>query len=111
MKIKEKRYDDVLVLSFEGNLLGEPEITEARNHVYRVLEHGVRKIVLDLNKVDSINSSGLGTIIAILTSIQGKGGKLHLANVTEHVGSLLALTKLVKVLKTYETVNRAVQSF
>ncbi|HXG38018.1 MAG TPA: STAS domain-containing protein [Bacteroidota bacterium] len=111
MKIKEKEFDDIIVLSLDGHLLGEPEITEVRERVYHVLRQGKRKVVLDLQKVDKINSSGLGTLMAILASIRGKGGELHLANTTEHVGGLLVLTKLVKVLKTYESVERAVKAF
>jgi anti-sigma B factor antagonist len=111
MKIKEKEFDGIIVLSLDGHLLGEPEITEMRERVYRVLEQGKRNLVLDLQKIDKMNSSGLGTLISVLTSIRGKGGELHLANITEHVGGLLVLTKLVKVLKTYESVERAVKAF
>ncbi len=111
MKIKQKLFDDIVVVSLDGNLFGEPEISEVRKEIYTVLERGLTKVVLDLSKVDKINSSGLGTLMAILASIKLKGGELHLANITGHVGSVLMLTKLVKVLKIYETVDRAVKSF
>lgn len=111
MKINEKEFDEVIVLSLDGHLLGEPEITKVREKVHRVLEQRKRKIVLDLQKIDKINSSGLGMLMSVLSSIRSKGGELHLANITEHVGGLLALTKLVKVLKTYESVERAVKAF
>lgn len=111
MKIRQRLLDDIVVVSLDGPLLGEPEMSEVRKEIYSVLEQGLTKVVLDLGKVNKINSSGLGTILAVLTSIKSKGGELRLANITDHVGSLLVLTKLVKVLKTYETVNRAVKNF
>ncbi len=111
MKIKQKLFDDIVVVSLDGNLFGEPEISEVRKEIYTVLDRGLTKVVLDLSKVNKINSSGLGTVMAILASIKGKGGELRLANITGYVGSVLVLTKLVKVLKIYETVDRAVKSF
>jgi anti-sigma B factor antagonist len=111
MKIKQELLGDIVVVSLDGNLFGEPEISEVRKEIYTVLERGLTKVVLDLSKVNKMNSSGLGTIMAILASIKVKGGELRLANITGHVGSALALTKLVKVLKIYETVGRAVKGF
>jgi len=43
--------------------------------------------------------------------VKSKGGELRLANVTDKVESLFAITQLVKVFKTYESVDRAVASF
>jgi anti-sigma B factor antagonist len=111
MKIQEKELDDIIVLALDGSLLGEPETSEVRECVYRALKGGKRKVVLDLSKVTKINSSGLGTLMSVLSSIRKKKGELRLANITEHVGALLALTKLIKVLKTYESVERAVKAF
>jgi anti-sigma B factor antagonist len=58
-----------------------------------------------------ISSTGLGTLIAVLTSIKNKGGDLRLANITEKVESIFVITQLVKVFKTYETTDRAIASF
>lgn len=111
MKIKENTRGDVAILSFSGNLLGEPEVSEVRKTVYKTLENGLKKIVLDLSKVDRINSLGLGSIVAAHATIRGRDSELRLANVSDHVGSVLVLTKIVKVIKTYETVDKAVKSF
>jgi anti-sigma B factor antagonist len=111
MTIKEKIDGDVAVLSFKGNLMGEPDTTEVRDKIYSLLQDGISKIVLDLGKVKWVNSSGLGTLIAAMTSVKNKGGELRLANVTDKVESLFVITQLIKVFKTYETVDRAIASF
>lgn len=111
MKIKEKMHRDVAVLALKGNLMGEPDTTEVRDKIYSLLQDDVKKIVLDLGKVKWINSSGLGTLIAALTSVKNKGGEMRISNVTEKVESLFMITQLIKVFKTYETVDRAVASF
>ncbi|MBM4160283.1 MAG: STAS domain-containing protein [Ignavibacteria bacterium] len=111
MTIKEKMQGDVAILSIKGNLMGEPDSTDVRDKVYSLLEEGFNKIVLDLGQVKWVNSSGLGTLIAVMTSIKNKGGEMRLARVTDKVESLFAITQLIKVFKTYETVDRAVASF
>ncbi len=111
MTIKEKMVGDVAVVSLKGNLMGEPDTTEVRDKIYSLLQDDVRKIVLDLSKVKWINSSGLGALISSVTSVKNKGGEMRLANVSDKVESLFMITQLIKVFKTYESVDRAVASF
>lgn len=111
MTIKEKIHGDVVVLSLRGNLMGEPDTTDVRDKIYGLLQDGFVKIVLDLGKVKWVNSTGLGTLISAMTSVKTKNGELRLANVTEKVESLFVITQLIKVFKTYETIDRAVASF
>jgi anti-sigma B factor antagonist len=111
MNIKEKMHGDVAVVALKGNLMGEPDTTDVREKIYGLLQDDVKKVVLDLGKVKWINSSGLGSLIAAMTSVKNKGGDLRLANVTEKVESVFMITQLIKVFKTYETVDRAVASF
>ena len=111
MTIKEKMHGTVAVVSLKGNLRGEPETEELRDKIYSLLQEGFTRIVVDMKGVRWISSSGLGTLIAALTSVRNKSGDLRLANITEKVESLFAITQLVKVFKTYETVDRAVASF
>ena len=111
MNIKEKMHGDVAVVALKGNLMGEPDSTEVREKIYSLLQDDVKKIVLDLGKVKWINSSGLGALIAAMTSVKNKNGELRLANITKKVESIFMITQLIKVFKTYETVDRAVASY
>ncbi len=111
MTIKESIHGTVAVLSLRGNLMGEPDTDNLRDKIYGLLQEDVKKIVIDMKGVRWVSSSGLGTLIAALTSVKNKGGDLRLANITDKVESLFAITQLVKVFKTYESVDRAVSSF
>ena len=57
-----------------------------------------------------MNSSGMGVLMACMTTLNNAQGKLALARVTEKVESLLIITQLIKVFTTFETVERAVSS-
>jgi anti-sigma B factor antagonist len=111
MTIKEKMHGTVAVLTLKGNLMGDPDTENFREKIRSLLQEGFSKIVVDMKGVRWISSTGLGTLIAALTSVKNKNGELRLAHVTEKVESLFAITQLVKVFKTYETVDRAIASF
>jgi anti-sigma B factor antagonist len=111
MRVKEEIKGDVVILTVNGNLMGGPESQELHEKVKSVLADGLRKIVIDIKGVKWLNSSGLGVLMACLTSIKEAGGQLKLASIAEKVQSILMITKLVDIFETYETADRAVASF
>ena len=111
MQMKEKLDKNVAVLTFKGDLLGEPDTSNVRNKIHSLVTDNVKNIVIDLGGVNYMNSSGIGTLIACLTTVRNAGGELRLANVGGKVQNLFVITQLVKVFDTYETVERALANF
>ena len=111
MTLREKLHGEVVVISLSGSLLGEPGATNLREAVYRLLGENKKHFVIDLGDVRFINSMGLGALIASLTSVRNRGGDMCLARVKDKVQGILMITKLVKVFRLYETVDKAVESF
>jgi anti-sigma B factor antagonist len=108
MKIKEKIGNNVAILSLSGKMMGGPETTLLHDHVRGLLNDGITKVVVDLGGVKWINSSGLGVLMAAMTTLKNSQGQMKLANVTEKVESLLMITQLIRIFDTYDTVDRAV---
>ena len=69
---------------------------------------GPRKIVLNLGEVSYIDSSGLGELVTVYTSVRNKGGDVKLLNLTSKAKDLLQLTKLLTVFDTYTDESTAV---
>ena len=111
MTIKEKVENGIAILILKGDLVGEPETSELREKIHSLISDKMKKVVMDLSGLNYVNSSGLGTLIATLTTVRNAGGDLRLARVGEKVANLFTITQLVKVFETYETVDRAVASF
>ena len=111
MQIKEKIDNEIAILTFKGDLLGEPDTSKIREKIASLIGDNVKKIVIDLGGVNYMNSSGLGTLISALTTVKNSKGDLRLANVGGKVQNLFLITQLVKVFDTYETVDRALASF
>lgn len=108
MKIKEKIVNHVAILTLSGKMMGGPETQEVHEHIKGLISDGIKKVVIDLSDVKWMNSSGMGVLMASMTTLKNAEGKLALARVTEKVQSLLIITQLIKVFSTFETVERAV---
>ncbi|MDI6767201.1 MAG: STAS domain-containing protein [Bacteroidota bacterium] len=111
MQIKEKMDSEVAILTLKGDLLGEPDTANLRDKIRSLVNDEVKKVVIDLGGVNYMNSSGLGTLIAGLTTMRNAEGELRLSRVGKKVQNLFVITQLVKVFDTYETVDRAIASF
>ncbi len=111
MQIKETIDGDVVILALKGNLMGDPETTEFREKIKGLVRDGFLKVVLDVSKIKWINSSGLGALISALATVNSGGGDMRIANVTEKINSLFMITQLIKVFKSFDTIERAIASF
>jgi anti-sigma B factor antagonist len=89
----------------EGDLIGDevgPIIAEL---VSDSVEEGIKTMVIDLEKVRYISSSGLGLLISLLTKMKNAGGELFLTAPSEHVKKLLLITKLNGIFTVVESVK------
>lgn len=111
MKIKESIQGKVAVLAPSGNLMGGSDTQELHDHVKSLINDGIINVVIDLGKVKWMNSSGLGALIASMTSLKNVNGSLKLASITNKVNSLLMITQMIRIFETYATPERAVASF
>jgi anti-sigma B factor antagonist len=75
---------------------------------FRALKPDV--LILDLAQTPYMDSAGLGLIMNYYVSAENHGRKILLADVNERVQSLLQMTKVDSVLKSFPTVEAAEQS-
>ncbi|MCJ7458718.1 MAG: STAS domain-containing protein [candidate division Zixibacteria bacterium] len=111
MKLTTREDKGIVILEPKGKIMGGPDATLLHDKLHELINQGKKKVVIDLAKVDWMNSTGLGILISGLTTMRNNGGELKLANVTEKIQSLLTITKLITVFETFESVDQAVGSF
>lgn len=111
MKINEKTVDSVLVLALEGEIMGGDETRPLQDRVYRAIRESRIFVVLDMKDVSWINSSGLGALMACLTTLRGSGGDLRLARVSDRVRRPITITRLDQVLMMFDSVEEALKGF
>lgn len=110
MQLTDREQDGIIILQPKGKIMGGPDASLLHDKLHEVIEAGKRKVVIDLSKVDWMNSTGLGILISSYTTLRNNDGELKLANVTDKIRSLLTITKLVTVFDTYDSVEEALNS-
>jgi len=111
MKLNHREQNGVMIIEPKGKIMGGPESTAMHDLLHDLIEQGKKSVVIDLGKVDWMNSTGLGLLISGLTTLRKSGGELKLANVTDKIQSLLTITKLITIFKSYDSVDEAINSF
>ena len=66
-----------------------------------------RNVVVDLDGVDSMDSSGLGTLISLLKRVSERGGDMKIARLQKKVRMVFEITGLYKVFEIFDSVEEA----
>jgi anti-sigma B factor antagonist len=110
LKLSSRVVDGVFIVDCNGRIVFGEEASAIREFVKAALTQQ-KQIVLNLKNVSYIDSGGLGTMVGLYTSAQAAGGNVKLSQLTDRVGQLLQVTKLVTVFESYESEEGAVKSF
>ena len=90
---------------------GEVDITttpRVRAQLISLLSEGKPQVVVDLEDVDFLDSSGLGALIAALKLARSRSGELRIVcDRQRSVRKVLEVTGLERVLERYDTVDAA----
>jgi anti-sigma B factor antagonist len=101
----------VAIVDISGQLrLGEAT-GKLRSVVQQLINDGYRKIVINLNGVVHIDSSGIGELMSNYTSVRNQGGELKLMNLQKNVRNLLQITRLFTVFDVHENEGSAIRAF
>jgi len=110
LRMSTRALDGVMVVDCSGRIIFGEESATLRDTVKKMLTQSPR-LVLNLADVSYIDSGGLGTLVSLYTTARNAGGALKLARLTQRVGDLLQLTKLVSIFEVFENEQLAAQSF
>lgn len=111
MEITERINGDVVILAVSGTIQGGSDIDTFRGKVKGLLDQGKKKILFDMAEVEWMSSTGIGIIVASLTSIANAGGTARFLNVRERVKNILTVTRLLPAFGCFEGEDEAVGSF
>lgn len=111
MKIDKRVRDGVTILEIEGKItIGKGDVA-LREAVHEALGGGARKLLIDLARVSTIDSSGVGELVSAFTTVTNRGGKLKLLNLPPKVNDILQVTQLITVFEVFDNENEAIASY
>ncbi|MGE5582093.1 MAG: anti-sigma F factor antagonist [Bacillota bacterium] len=111
MILEAQKVGSSLIVSLSGELDLETspafrELVEEKLNHYESIKH----LILDLNKVSFIDSSGLGVILGQYKRLSQRGGRLSAINVSQTIQRILGLSGLLKIIRVYRDRQQALDS-
>lgn len=101
----------VAVIELKAQVLGGNDALSFSSSIELLSNKNFSHVIADLSKIEIINSSGLGMLVAALSSLRKHEIGFVLTSVPEKVMNLLQMTRLNEVFKIYDSVESAVNSF
>ncbi len=111
LEVETRQADNgVTVVAPTGRLdvAGAPALKDAISEAAR---DGSARIVIDMEGVSFVDSTGLGSVISALKQVRSREGELRLAAPNQQVRVVLELTTLDRVFPYYPTVEDALSGF
>ena len=110
MDINKRTKDEIVILDITGeiDLYNAPEIKDIINEL---IEEQKYNVIINLEKVSYIDSSGIGALISSLSNLKKYQGGLKIINVYASVRKVFELTKLTSFFEIYDSEDDALAAF
>jgi anti-anti-sigma factor len=102
---------EVKVIELKGKITIGAGDLQMREAIHAALSDGVRKILVDMKEVATIDSSGVGELVGCFTTATHKGAKLKLMNLPPKITDVLTVTQLITVFDVFANESDAIASF
>ncbi|MFP4363664.1 MAG: anti-sigma factor antagonist [Spirochaetia bacterium] len=106
LKIRKNAETYIIDVNGEMDLYNSYKLKEL---VMKMLEKKVEKFVINLENVDYIDSSGIGALIYICSTIKKMNLKLIIANIHGSVKKVIELTKLMGYFPIANSIDEALE--
>lgn len=104
LDVSERNGFSVLAVSGEVDVATVPRL---REQLHGLVAQGSNKIVVNLDAVDFLDSTGLGVLVGALKRVRSNDGDLSLVCTQPRIRKVFEVTGLTKVFDLYDTVEAA----
>jgi anti-sigma B factor antagonist len=106
VRIETEQHRNAVVAKVEASSLETENVGAFRSAIGSILDRSDR-VVLDLSKVNFMDSTGLGAMLSCLRSMKAKGGTMSVAHLTPEVRRLFDLVMMDRVFEIHPDVDSA----
>jgi len=111
MKVTKRQKGDVTIIDLDGKItIGAGDLA-LRNAVQDALGSGATNVLINMSRVSTIDSSGVGELVSAYTTATNRGAKVKLTSLPAKVNDILTITQLITVFDVYDREDEAVASF
>lgn len=110
MEIVEEKIQDVWMLKPLGRIDASCS-AQIKDKVLSMIDDNQTRLLLDLSEVDFIDSSGLGTLVSCLNTVNKAGGALKLCSFQENPKQVFEMTRLDRIFEVFDDRTEALKRF
>ena len=111
IEINVRHEDGIHVFDVHGRLTIGESSDQLTCALSSILNEPGRKVIVDLNGVPQIDSTGISSLVRVSVSLAREGGVLHLVCKPGRVRDALTVTRLIEAIPTSDTINAALSAF
>lgn len=109
-EMNARKQKGALIISLKGEMVLGREHFVLMKRVIQDLKTENR-IVVDMGKVTKLDSAGVGELVAVKMACKERGAQVHLANFDDHVGKVLQMALIHKIIPSFGTQKEAIEAF
>jgi anti-sigma B factor antagonist len=98
-----------IIIKVGGDTLDFNNVKDFKNEILPLLSNS-KLVLLDLQALNFVDSSGLGALLSVLRSINDCGGELKIYGMTKPVRALFELVRMHRIFAIYNTREEAISS-
>ena len=106
---KSRKQNNINLFILGGELIDRNQAKELLAEIETSIAKGENKILLNLQELNYINSSGLNVFINILTKARQAVGEVAICCVNKKISELLVITKLDSIFNVSENEEKAIE--
>jgi anti-sigma B factor antagonist len=110
MELITENIGDITIVTLLAEALDAGNAKWFKSKMLPVVEKS-KKLILDMNQVLFVDSSGCGALLSSLRTITGNGGDMKLADVQKPVQALFELVRLHRIVEIADDREMAIRSF
>jgi anti-sigma B factor antagonist len=107
LRLDSRPVGDVIVVQCIGRIVAGADVHSLQAYLERVLPKH-HDVVLQLEGVEFVDSSGLGALVRLVSTARANGGDLKLCTLQQHVRRTLEMTNLLSLFETYDSEAEAI---
>ena len=111
LAIEQRETEGITIVDLNGRIAAGSEATDLRDTLNRLAESGHPNVILNMQYVHFVDSTGLGILVLGHSAMKQAGGALKLLNLSKRAAQLLILTKLSTVFEMFDDEQAAINSF
>jgi anti-anti-sigma factor len=107
LRLEGRPVGEVFVVQCRGRIVAGNEVFTLHSQVGNAIEK-YGDVVLQLDGVEFIDSSGLGALMRLVQSARAKGSDMKLSGVPPNICKVLQLTHLLQQFESYDSIEEAI---